>query len=161
MIVVSNTSPLTNLAAIGQFHLLQELYGQIHIADGVWAELNARGRAWPGSQQVASSPWVIRQTVQNHALVTSLQRDLDRGELETIALAVELQANLVLLDEKDGRQMAQRFGLNMVGVLGVLLEAKKKNLVGELRPQLDALRQSAGFYLSDKVYRQVLRLAGE
>lgn len=48
MIVVSNTSPLTNLAAISQFHLLQKLYGQIHMADGVWGELNARGRAWPG-----------------------------------------------------------------------------------------------------------------
>lgn len=161
MIVISNTSPLTNLAVIGQFHLLQKLYGQIHIADGVWAELNARGRAWPGSQQVASSPWVIRSNVQNQALVTSLRRDLDRGESETIALAVELKADLILLDEKDGRQMAQRFDLNIAGVLGVLLEAKKKNLVGELRPQLDALRQSAGFYLSDGVYQQVLHLAGE
>lgn len=99
--------------------------------------------------------------MQNQALVTSLRRDLDKGESETIALAVELKADLILLDEKDGRQMAQRFGLNMAGVLGVLLEAKKKNLVGELRPQLDALRQSAGFYLSEGVYQQVLRLAGE
>ncbi|MCZ7673281.1 MAG: hypothetical protein M5U34_42300 [Chloroflexi bacterium] len=56
MIIVSNTSPLTNLAAIGQFNLLQKLFGEIHIAAGVWAELNAFGQMWPGSQDTAAAP---------------------------------------------------------------------------------------------------------
>ncbi len=55
MIVVSNTSPLTNLAAIQQFHLLRELYEVLHIAEGVWAELNAEGQHWPGRDEVAES----------------------------------------------------------------------------------------------------------
>ena len=54
MIVVSNTSPLTNLAAIGQFHLLHLLYEKTYIAEGVWAELNAYQRPWPGSAEVAA-----------------------------------------------------------------------------------------------------------
>lgn len=59
MTVVSNTSPLTNLAAIGQFALLHELYGTIQIAEEVWEELNAFGQPWPGSREVANAPWII------------------------------------------------------------------------------------------------------
>jgi predicted nucleic acid-binding protein len=110
MIVASNTSPLTNLAAIGQFDLLRRLCGQVHIAQGVWEELNAQGKQWPGRDQVAQADWIWRHTVQNQDLVTALQRDLDRGEAETIALALEMDADLVLLDEKEGRHTAQRFG---------------------------------------------------
>jgi predicted nucleic acid-binding protein len=106
MRVVSNTSPLTNLAAIGQFDLLHELYVEVHIADGVWQELNAREQRWPGRDEVAAANWIERHTVQNQALVTALRRDLDSGEAETIALALELSAGLVLLDEQEGRHAA-------------------------------------------------------
>src|SRR5210317_233007 len=102
MIVVSNTSPLTNLAAIGQFDLLYRLYGQVHIAEGVWEELNAGGIRWPGCVEVSQASWVERHVVQNQYLVAALQRDLDRGEAETIALALQLGTDMVLLDEKEG-----------------------------------------------------------
>jgi hypothetical protein len=84
MIVVSNTSPLTNLAAIEQFDLLHSLYSRLHIAQGVWAELNTSGKCWPGCNEVAGAGWVKRHTVRNQELVTALRRDLDRGEAETI-----------------------------------------------------------------------------
>lgn len=58
MTVVSNTSPLTNLAAIGRFDLLQGLYHQLHIAQGVWDELNAEGKHWPGRDEVAEADWI-------------------------------------------------------------------------------------------------------
>ncbi|MCK4488453.1 MAG: DUF3368 domain-containing protein [Desulfobacterales bacterium] len=161
MIVVSNTSPLTNLAAIGQFDLLRRLYAGINIADGVWDELNAMEKRWPGSDEVAAAGWIKRHTVQNQLLVNALRRDIDRGEAESIALALELGANLVLLDEKEGRHAAQRLGLKMVGVIGVLLDAKKNDFVDSVRPHLDALRQIAGFYLNESLYQHVLELAGE
>ncbi len=161
MIVVSNTSPLTNLAAIGQFELLRHLYGELHIADGVGEELNAAGTHWPGCDEVAAASWVQRHAVQNHTLVIALRRDLDRGEAESIALALELGADLILLDEKEGRHAALRMGLHIVGVVGVLLEAKARGAIGELRPQLDGLRQIAGFYLSESLYQSALQLAGE
>lgn len=161
MIVVSNTSPLTNLAAIGLFPLLQQLYGRLFIADGVWGELNAFGQAWPGSQDVSSSSWIEKREPQNQQTVTALCRDLDRGEAETIVLALELGADLVLLDERDGRYTAERFGLAVIGVLGILLEAKNEGLVPYLTPHLDALRQQAGFYIHDSLYQQVLNLADE
>jgi len=161
VIVVSNTSPLTNLAAIGQFDLLHRLYGQLRIADGVWEELNAKGKRWPGCDEVSQADWIGRHTIQNRALVTALRRDLDRGEAETIALALELSADLVLLDEKEGRHAAQRLGLRVLGVVGILLEAKANGAIDKLRPHLDVLRQTAGFYLSSSLYQYALALAGE
>jgi hypothetical protein len=92
MIVVSNTSPLTNLAAIGHFELLRELFGQIHIAEGVWRELNHGGQRHPGSHEVENASWIDRHEVENRMLVTILRRDLDCGEAETLVLAIEMKA---------------------------------------------------------------------
>jgi predicted nucleic acid-binding protein len=161
MIVASDTSPLTSLAAIGHFELLGTLYGEIHIAEGVRQELNHGGRRHPGSHEAEKAPWVHCHEVRNQALVTVLRRDLDRGEAETLALAVELKADLVLLDEKEGRHAAIRLGLRSLGVLGVLLQAKRLGSIPEIRPLLDALREQAGFFLSDSLYWQVLEQAGE
>jgi predicted nucleic acid-binding protein len=161
MIVASDTSPLTSLAAIGHFELLQTLYSEIHIAEGVWQELNHGGRRHPGSHEVEKAPWVYRHEVRNQALVAVLRRDLDRGEAETLALAVELKADLVLLDEKEGRHAASRLGLRSLGALGILLQAKRLGTVTEVRSLLDALREQAGFFLSDSLYWQVLEQAGE
>ena len=69
MIVVSNTSPITNLAAIGHLHLLRDLYGQIHIPRGVWDELNAFGRPWPGRNEVATADWITQRFVQDKRIV--------------------------------------------------------------------------------------------
>lgn len=159
MIAVSNTSPLTNLAAIGQFELLQRLFGQINIAEGVWSELNAFGKPWPGRQEVAQAVWVNRSTVQDQSLVTALTRDLDLGEAESIALAVELKADLILLDEKEARHTAQRLGLKVMGVIGILLLAHARQEIPSVKPYLDALRQIAGFYLSEELYQAVLKQA--
>jgi predicted nucleic acid-binding protein len=161
MIVVSNTSPLTNLATIGQFDLLRRLYVNLHIPQGVWDELNAGGQRWPGRDEAAAANWIERHTVQNQALVLALRRDLDRGEAESIALALELSADLVLMDEREGRRAAQQMGLNVIGVVGILLEAKAQQVIDNLRPHLDALRQTAGFYLSESLYQHALALAGE
>lgn len=161
IVVVSNTWPLTNLAAIGQFDLLRRLYGELHIANGVWDELNANSRRWPGADNVASATWIKRHPAQNQALVDTLRGDLDDGEAQSIALAVELDATLILLDEKEGRRAAERLGLKVVGTVGVLLEAKASGFLPNVHPHLDALRQTAGFFLSEAVYQTVLTLAGE
>jgi uncharacterized protein len=161
VIVVSNTSPITNLAGIGQFELLRLLYSELYIAQAVWEELHASGREWPGARDVAKADWVRRSRVRNRSLVVSLQRDLDPGEAETIALALEKKADLVLLDEKEGRRAATRLGLRVTGVVGVLLDAKAQSYLRIVQPLLDRLRSEAGFYISDGLYRTALKLAGE
>ena len=161
MLIVSNTSPLTNLAAIGHFDLLRSLFDELHIADGVWRELNAGGQPHPGSREVDSASWIHRHPVGDRPLVRALRRDLDAGEAETLALAIELEASLVLIDEREGRHAAVRLGLQPLGVLGILLRSKEKGHLSTIRPQLDALREEAGFYVSDRLHRNVLTVAGE
>lgn len=161
MIVISNTSPITNLAAIGQLELLQKLFSEVVIAEGVWSELNAYNQQWPGRGEVAQAHWVERKIVNNPTFFQILRRDLDPGEAETIALAIDEKADLVLMDERDGRSTAQRLGLKTVGVVGILLESKKRNLIDLVSPLLSQLRVNAGFYLSNKVVRHALMLAGE
>ena len=159
--VISNTSPLTNLAAIGQFNLLGQLYGQLWIAEAVWQELNADGQSWPGRDEVAGAGWITRRAVTNRPLVTALRERLDPGEAETIALAVECSPPFLLMDEKEGRHTAQRFGFKTVGVVGVLIEAKARDLIPQVSPLLERLRQEAGFYLSDRVMRDARTFCGE
>ena len=77
------------------------------------------------------------------------------------ALALEVGADLVLLDEREGRHAAQRLELRVAGVVGILLEAKSRSAVGAVRPHLDALRHKAGFHLTEQVYHSALLLAGE
>ncbi len=159
--VVSDTSPLTNLAAIGHFNLLRDLFGRIEIADAVWQELNAAGHSWPGRDEVAGADWIIRHAPGNLALFTALRRNLDPGESASIALALKLSADLILIDEQDGRHEAKRHGLETTGVIGVLLLAKRRGLVGSIRPLLSALRSRAGFWISQTFCERALRDAGE
>jgi len=161
MTVVSNTSPITNLAAIGRLQVFEALYSEVHVPQAVWQELVGQGISWPGQDAVAASQWIKRHVVENEPLVKTLRRDLDAGEAEAIALAVELQANLLLLDEKQGRLSAQRLELPITGVVGVLLEAKRAGLLDRIEPCLRELRETAGFYLSQSVYEAALREAGE
>jgi hypothetical protein len=161
MIVVSNTSPLTNLAAIGQLELLPTLFKQIHIPGSVWEELHAGGVAWPGHAAVDTANWVVRDRVKEGPLLKDLLSDLGPGEAEAIVLALDLKADLVLLDEKEGRRKAGRVGLRVMGVGGVLLAAKAQHHLPLIRPCLDALREAAGFYLSSPVFHALLVAAGE
>ena len=160
-VVVSDTSPLTNLAAIGQFMLLHKLYGSLLIAEAVWDELKAAGQPWPGRNEVAAATWIQRHAPKNRLLAMALRQDLDRGESESIALALEMKADLILMDERDGRHKAMQLGLRPVGVVGILLTAKARGYLSNVRPLLDALRQQAGFYLDDALYRETLKFAGE
>ncbi len=159
--VVSNTSPLTNLAAIGEMGLLERLFGRLHIAEAVRDELASGGQDWPGRAEVAGASWVGCHAVRNRSLVLALRQDLDPGESETIALGLEMDASLVLMDEREGRHRAQRMGLRTMGVVGVLLLAKRHGHLSAVRPSLDALRSHAGFWLGDAVYRQALIAANE
>lgn len=99
--------------------------------------------------------------MSNRPLAVALQRDLDAGEAEAIALAVETNADLLLMDERLGREEANNLGLNCIGLIGVLIAAKRKGLVAEIKPLLDALRDVAGFWISGALYRRVLRDEGE
>jgi predicted nucleic acid-binding protein len=83
-----------------------------------------------------------------------LFHELDLGETAAICYAVEQDADLVLLDERDGRRVARRHDLNVTGVIGILLRGAKTDVVN-LEHELEALRE-AGFWISDDLYEQIL-----
>lgn len=159
MIVVSDTSPITNLAAIGQLDLLRQIYGLVVIPEAVFQELTAAGGNHPGAiaQQL---DWVETRAVSNRILVSALQVELDEGEAEAIALAQELAADLLLIDEHLGRVVATRLGVRIIGLLGVLIEAKHRGLVQEVKPLVDTL-MNLGFHVKQDLYRRVLQATGE
>ncbi|MFN0119314.1 MAG: DUF3368 domain-containing protein, partial [Blastocatellia bacterium] len=159
VIVVSNTSPLTNLAAVGRIDILRQLYSRIIIAEAVHRELTADNGTWPGAI-VNSLDWIEARPINNPLLVTALRTELDEGEAETIVLAQELTAKLVIMDERRGRLTAGRFGLPVIGLLGALIEARRRDLIPEIKPSLDDLRHS-GFWIRQDLYDSVLKVAGE
>lgn len=163
MIVVSDTSPLSNLALINGLSLLQNLYGTVIIPQAVAQELeNARAKA-PHIAEVLTLDWIEVRQVSNLSLVKELREDrlLNRGESEAIVLALELNAEDLLIDERLGRREAVRLGVPITGVLGVLLIAKRRGLVPVVRPLLDKLITTARFRVSQQLYHEVLAAANE
>ncbi len=161
MIVVSNASPLINLARIGQLELLDELYAEIRIPEAVWQEVVVAGAGLPGAELVANAAWIKRHSVTNSTLVRALRQDLDAGESEAIALALELEAELLLMDESLGRETARHLGVRFIGIVGMLVEAKHSGRIIAIKPYLDTLREVAGFRIHQTLYVRVLQDAGE
>ncbi|NLX07329.1 MAG: DUF3368 domain-containing protein [Phycisphaerae bacterium] len=163
MPAVSNTSPILNLAIIGRLSLLRHQFSQIIVPPAVVSELRL-DQDLPGVPEVASAfqdKWIRVQDVADRCLVQSLIRDLDEGEAEAIALACQTSAPWVLLDEREGRQAAKSLGLRMTGTVGVLLRAYRERRISSLQKELENLRNMAGFHLSDALFCEVLRRAGE
>lgn len=158
--MVSNASPIINLAAIGQLDLLRVLYERVVVPQAVCREILA-GAEQPGAHEVQAFEGFATQSCHRRELIAALQVERDAGEAEAVALAVETEADLVLIDERRGRRAARRLGLRWVGLLGVLIEAKRTGHIATIRPLLDALRMDAGFWISESLYREVLEAAGE
>jgi len=161
MSIVSNASPLINLARIGKLDLLRQLYHELTIPNAVWHEVVVEGAGQPGADQVKNAVWIKTQAATNKHLVRALQQELDEGEAEAIALALEIGAELLLMDERLGRETARHLGLRFIGLIGILVEARHKDLIGAIKPHLDALRDQAGFRVGDALYTRVLRDEGE
>ncbi|MEA5418439.1 DUF3368 domain-containing protein [Spirulina sp. CCNP1310] len=161
MIIVSNTSPISNLASVGQLNLLQEIYGKILIPSAVREELLDERAGETVITAVQAATWLEVHSVQNQQLVAELITRINIGEAEAIALAVEVGAGRLLIDERLGRQAAKNVGLKITGVLGILLFAKRLNLISAVKPIMNDLTTQANFRISSQLYADVLREANE
>jgi len=162
--VISDTSPLTNLAVIGQLELVQTQLSSVAVPEAVWRETLALphrdGRAALIAARTAG--WLRVAAVANSAMAASLRlAGLDEGESEAIALAVETSEPLLLIDEKKGRVAARRLGVPVAGALAILATARRTGAIPSAKAQIDRLRSEAGFFISGEVEAHTLRLAGE
>jgi hypothetical protein len=159
-VVVSDTSPVVALANLGLLHLLEKLFAQVLVPPAVAVELQ-RPRQQAAPIPLEAVPFLRIQRPQDDGLVQRLQMRLDPGESEAIALALEVRAEYLLVDEFRGRWEATRLGLRTTGVLGVLLMGKAAGLIPQISPLVDRLRQQFRFFISDEIASEVRRAAGE
>ncbi len=155
VIIVSDSTPLVALARIGRFHLLRELFNKIDIPPAVYDEVVNAGKGRPGATEVENADWIIRRPqVKNSDLVAFLRISLDAGEAEVIALAKEIRADLVLLDDSDARHIARSVGIPFTGTIGILLRYYQGR-PSDFKDALDELL-AQGFRLNKEEYIEIL-----
>lgn len=163
MAVVSNTSPLLGLAAIDHLELLHKQFGEVIIPPAVLQELSL-DTDFTGTKRLRralEAGWLRVVSVSNSSLIQSFRIDLDWGESEAITLALEQGIPTILLDERDGRSRAKAMGLSPVGVIGILLQAKKTGHIASVSEALQELKKNVGFFISKAFQDEILRQAGE
>ncbi len=161
MVIVSDTSPIINLAIIGHLDLIPRLFHKVILPQAVFDEIVLDGAGLPGAEEIRQATWVEIKACQNTALISLLSQELDPGESEAIALALEIHADFILMDEDLGRRIALRYHLQPLGVLGILLRAKSEGFIAAIKPCMDDLIQQAGFFIHTKLYLDVIQAAGE
>ena len=159
MIVVSDAGPLIYLGAVGHLDLLRLMFGRVLVPEAVWREVVDMGEGRPGSRETRAATWLI-VTPANQEAARQLQGQLDLGEAEALALAVELDADHLLIDDQAGRRLAAELGVSIVGSLGILVRAKRLGHIDAVRPVVEAMLE-LGFHATTDLVDTVLTLAGE
>jgi uncharacterized protein len=163
-LIISDTSTLIHLASINRLDLLIEFFDQVTIPPAVWREVVEEGQGRAGAlevEQAHRAGWIDIAEATDVALLRLLKRDLDDGEAEVIAIAIEQEADLVLLDETDARAIADLYKLSKTGVIGLLIRAKQEGYIELLKPELDKLLHHGGFWIEKGLYHKVLEGVGE
>lgn len=158
MIVISDTSPITNLMQVdGGLAILEKIFGKIIIAKTVYDELC---QIIPQKNIIDKQLWISVLSAQNILLLTALEEKFDKGEAESIVLAVELGADYLVIDEAKGRAIAEGMGIKIVGLLGTLIKAKEKGIVSKVKPIIDDLVK-IGFRIRPTLYSHILEITNE
>jgi predicted nucleic acid-binding protein len=147
-VAVTNSTCLIGLERIGRLEILPQVFSSIFIPLAVQQEVGI------------NADWPIVQSVANLALIAALKTQLDPGEAEAIALAIELGDVFLIIDERNARRIAQQMGLKVIGTLGMLLRAKEKGVISEVKPVIMSL-ESVNFRIAPALIQKALILAGE
>jgi len=158
LLVVSNSSVIIALARICRLDLLERLFRKIIVPEAVWKEVTIEGK--PGSEKVRRTGFIHVERVHSERLASLLKEFVDEGEAEAIALALDDGADILLVDDRDARDLAKKLGLQVMGTLGVLALAKYRGLIQEVKPIIDELVGS-GFWISSRILKEFLRELGE
>jgi predicted nucleic acid-binding protein len=143
--IISNTSCLIVLDNIGMLDVLKELYGKVFITEEVSKEF---GKTVPN--------WIEVRKVSDNKYLKLMKNFVDLGEASTIALAVETDDIIIILDDLKARKLAQKLNLKITGTIGVLIKARKKNIITSTQEVLNRLRNE-GFRISDEIEKEFLK----
>jgi len=136
--IVSNATPIISLAVIDRLAFLENIFNKIYIAEAVYDEMTSA--RYPGYKELDSGLFEVKR-INDRESLDSLLNDLDLGEAESILLASEIKVDALIMDERSGYKIAQKKGLPVIGTLTVLLMAKKRGMIKEVKPVLDQMIQ--------------------
>ncbi len=161
MVIVSDTTTISNLFLIDKLWILEKLYHKILLPRAVFDELEKIENDSINIDFIRKADWIEIVPVKNTDLVDILLLILDKGESEAIALAKENNAELLIIDEIKGRHYAKQLNLNIIGLMGILLLAKEKKIIESVKDILKELKEKAGFWISKQLFQMTIQLAGE
>jgi hypothetical protein len=149
--IVCNSSVLITLDNAGVLHVLKDLFKEILVPKAVRKEVFGRRKL----------PVFVKCDEISEAIALKvLKSNLEAGEGEAICLYEEMDADLLIIDDLEGRRVAQGLGINITGTLGVLLLAKREKFIDKVKPLLDKI-VSHGFRVADELYQEILIKADE
>lgn len=160
MIVVADSTPLIALSRIGRLQLLERLYTRVVIPRAVFDEVVEQGHDRPGASEVSHSRFIEVGETATPIPAPPLRKNLGAGELAAIELALQLKADLLLVDDLPARREAMRQGLTIIGTVGILQQAKLASVVPALKPELRALINH-DFHLSERMFQEACAAVGE
>ncbi|MBI4378672.1 MAG: DUF3368 domain-containing protein [Nitrospinae bacterium] len=160
MNTVCDSSTLIALAKIGHLNILKKIVKNLIIPPSVYEEVVIKGAGKSGSAEIRKAKWIEKKEVSDRELVVRLNTILHYGESEAIALAKEIKAGLIILDDDKARKVAISEGLRVTGLLILLIWAKEKGAIKEVKPLIDKLRQER-FFMSEELYQSVIQEAEE
>ncbi|MBD3305680.1 DUF3368 domain-containing protein [candidate division KSB3 bacterium] len=161
-VVIADAGPLIGIARIGYLCLLQQLYAAVLIPPRIAEELRLSGNR-PGAKAIGHAihaGWIEIAEVTSRQNIPLLDVLVDAGEAEAIRLALEHQADLLIIDDRKGRKAAKSHGIRIIGTGGVLIAAKQAGLIENVAPLLETLA-AVGYRLSPELCKRILELANE
>lgn len=154
--IISNASPLIGLARIEKLDILRKLWSEIVIPEAVYRETVIRGSGKHGADIIedACREWIQVVSVKNRSEVEALQAMLDEGEAEVVTLGQEMDADLVLLDNREPRMFARTVNLKVIGTIGIIIMAWQKGLLKEPLEVINKLKAN-GFWIADQLLKKI------
>jgi predicted nucleic acid-binding protein len=158
-VFIADSGPIISFARAGFLDLLRGVLGELWIPGAVYEEIVVKGEEKPGSEEVRQAEWIKRKEIEDKSKLELLALELGQGEKEAIVLAEELKA-ILIIDDRKARLEAERKGIQTIGSLWVVKEAKDKGLINKAKQAGDKLRDT-GLRLKEELYHQFLKEMGE
>lgn len=158
--VIVNSTPLIALSNVDKLEVLKMMYGEITIPRAVYEEISVKPDSICKKMVEEARDWINVEDIENEMAKLMFKPQLHDGEVEVMILAMEKKADLVIIDDSNARKYAKYLELTLTGTIGVLIKAKQKGYVSEIRPLIDGLSRS-GLYLSKTLIEKCLEQVGE